>query len=287
MSFSFVRADSEGFYGEYASAPDRGQEQTVAFWFNTTYSASAVMPAGYYGGGSTHYWQIIFNGGLNYAYVQYGIYQVFASTSPGKYVVAANSSWYDGNWHLFVSTRNQTATSIYVDGVLQTKQAGSTNPGTASYFGKGLNGIGGQNRADINSINDFFEGKLAELAQWDVELTQAEINSLMHVSPLFVQPENLRSYVPLHAAVDEYGPFPQDSPNWTATSPNAPTKEDDHAPITYFQQPVVVTADFGGGGGGGGDSERRVKLVRDVTAGLTRNLSRNLYNFEAAPLGAG
>jgi hypothetical protein len=121
--------------------------------------------------------------------------------------------------------------------VLQTKQSGSGNPGSGKYSGKGLNGIGGQNRPDTNGINDFFDGSLAECAQWDAALTQGEVDSLQHMRPTFVQPENLRSYVPLHEAIDEFGKSPQDSPNWTATA-NPPTEVDDHAPVTMFQSPA-------------------------------------------------
>ena len=285
MAFSFD--GTNGLYDEFTPQRNLGNGYMWAFWFRGTDSSAFMQPSGYYNGGSNNYTQICFHSGFSYAYRANGIHIVHgASTGLAAYrtTTATYSELSDGAWHHFILAREGDGViHLYLDGTEITSFSNSRTMGapTAVLNLVGFNGVAGQNRPDINDITDLYTGDLAEVAFWTSYVTtDNEATSVMHMSPLHWQPDTLVSYMPLHNKYNE-----ADQVTWT--DKGTPVETNSHAPITYFQQPLVGQPDTGGGGGGGGGSERRVKLVRDVTAGLTRNLSRNLHNYVPAPLPVG
>lgn len=96
------------------------------------------------------------------------------------------NTWY----HVAGVFRSDSDRELAVDGVL----TGSTNTDTQSTIT--YNRVGVSVSADNTPFGDF-DGRLAELAIWDVELTAAELASLATgYSPLLIRPSNLIFYLP-------------------------------------------------------------------------------------------
>ncbi len=85
------------------------------------------------------------------------------------------------------------------------------------------------------AYRDFTDGQIAEVAIWNVALTDAEALVLSKgFSPLFVHPQNLVAYWPLIRGLnDKVGGY-----NVTATG----TVVSPHPPIIYSAAPYIITA---------------------------------------------
>lgn len=144
-----------------------------------------------------------------------------------------------GTWANWVFTYDRsgwntpTAPTVWKDGstVTLTYVAGSTNIGTpfsisaADEFRIGQSGFGDRE----------FDGLIAHMAFWDVELTAADAAMLAAgVSPLLVKPQNLITYYPLDGLQEVMGGL-------TLTKTGSPALAASR-PIYYPQSPIIRLA---------------------------------------------
>ncbi len=85
------------------------------------------------------------------------------------------------------------------------------------------------------SLNDYFDGRMAEIGLWNVALTDAEVASLgAGYSPLFVRPQSLVAYWPL---IRDFRCI--NNATYNLTGVNTPTF-DAHIPIIYpYNRPNI------------------------------------------------
>lgn len=98
-----------------------------------------------------------------------------------------------GGWHHWCATvTSNVADNLYIDG----SNSGQSTEDFAS-VGRLLTndlGIG----ATPSTGTEGWDGRLCEIAMWDVVLTQAEVTALASgFSPLFIRPQSLTFYAPL------------------------------------------------------------------------------------------
>jgi len=115
--------------------------------------------------------------------------------------ISANSSsnWVTGQWHhLCAVERAVDDHSVFIDGGSEGNNAVSQTP-VAGNIDRTTIG----RRDNIESSNAF-DGDIAHVAIWDVDLTDAEIQSLAEgVSPLKIRRDNLIAYWPLNGQTPE------------------------------------------------------------------------------------
>jgi hypothetical protein len=126
---------------------------------------------------------------------------VRASTVAGNISSFADSATgYSANtWHhaagVFASSTSRIA---YIDGVAGTTETTSRTPGTMNATRIGVT-VGGGSRTG------YMNGRLAEIAIWNVALNADEIAALAKgYRPSLIRPASLRLYVPLVREVGDY-----------------------------------------------------------------------------------
>jgi hypothetical protein len=191
MAYDFDGTDD---YIEAASAVLTAAPLTLACWFNSdSATANQTLISITNAGGQERF--ILQAGGA-----QTGD-PVRAITVAGNNGSSADSATgYSANtWHhaaaVFASTTSRTA---YIDGVGGTAETTSRTPGTLTATRIGVTVAGG-NRAQ------YMNGRLAEVAAWNVALDAAELAALAKgFRPSLIRPASLRLYVPLVREVADY-----------------------------------------------------------------------------------
>lgn len=239
MARAFTAASSQ--YLHVLSSPVSTHPLTVAAWFNPANVTSAFGLVMVCTTGTTAHRVELRAVGT-------------AGGDPIRLVVAAagaeafltTSTGYTANtWHHACAVLvNATDRSVFLDG---------GGKGTSS----DLRNISGMNRVEVgrrhSSTSEYMEGRIAEVAIWNVALSDAEVLLLaQRHHPLRMQPGALVGYWPLRGAASEEPDFAGGVRNLTLN--NGPVAGD-HVPLA----PMLLGA--GGwqsiptiSGGGGGDS---------------------------------
>jgi hypothetical protein len=124
-------------------------------------------------------------------FAQYVVIQNNNSTS----VVGATALSAGTTYRFCAVSASSTDHRVYLDGVLDGSNSGSRNPGTRSFVRIGAR--------TVLSSGTYFDGRIAEVAIWNVALTDAENAALGRgVSPLLIRPQNLVFYAPLLGRAD-------------------------------------------------------------------------------------
>lgn len=205
---------------------------TISVWFNTNaattdqiiWSESSTTNV------SRHTFGINTSGKLQAATV---------NTGGTAFTAASSASVVANTWHhgavAFLNNKNRT---VYLDG------AGVNTFETLDPT------IGGRNRTNIGiryrgttTPEAYFNGEIAELCVWTVELTQGEITALANgAHPLSIRPANILTYYPLGGFFGNSGnDFSSGGRNMTVVG--SPTY-DDH-PSIYYPQPIYFAPQAG------------------------------------------
>lgn len=223
MARLFDDGDSE--YLEVDSAPVLTETLSMACWFNSD-DTGANQGLVYIGdsGSTTHRFQLMIRGGTG------GDPVIARARDPGADGEAATSSGYSANtWHSALATfTNDTSRAAYIDGA--NKGTDSTD---VAVVGPDRISVG---RAGDASPGDYMSGMIAEVAVWDVALTDGDALILAAgFSPLFIKPENLVFYAPLvRTDEDRIGAI-------GLVAVNGPTVAT-HPRIIYPAPPHIITA---------------------------------------------
>jgi hypothetical protein len=95
----------------------------------------------------------------------------------------------------------------------------------------------------IGSVSHYFNGRVAEAAVWNVELSDANFAELAAgVSPLLVRPDGLVFYAPLIHGKSASGGDDYDIVGGVTLTDNATVTVADHPPVFYKSTPWQVTA---------------------------------------------
>ena len=143
-----------------------------------------------------------------------------------SFAVASQTTVSTGTWHhcggVFASTTSRTA---YLDGSAGTEETTSKTPSDVT----GL-ALSTAARVLDSGVGNWVNGRLAEIALYDVALTAGEMSSLSKgVSPLKIRPASLVFYAPF---MGRYSPEIEVITNKVVTLTNAPTQSN-HPRIIY------------------------------------------------------
>ena len=172
-------------YVSAASAPATAVPMTMACWFNADDITSNHVLIRVSDGGTTNRLLLEANG------AQAGD-PVRART--GNQNASSATGFSASTWHhaagVFTSSTSRRA---FIDGV-----GGTANTGTQAVTGLNATRIG-------NEAASYMNGRIAEAAIWNVDLSDAEIASLATgVRPSLVRPQNLVFYAPLVRDLVDY-----------------------------------------------------------------------------------
>jgi hypothetical protein len=148
-----------------------------------------------------------------------------------------------GAWShiLYTMPSNPDTTSrlqrMWIDGVEETSSvvySGTGDPNTTDAIS-----LAGRTSTDDRNFN----GKLAEVAQWNTELGDAEAAQLSSgVSPLLVRPDNLGYYAPLDGGYHDYVGGSAGTLDGTTASPHPPIiRPAQFTPVVVSDVPRVIS----------------------------------------------
>jgi hypothetical protein len=118
---------------------------------------------------------------------RFGIKSSGNETNTVSTATPASSEWV----HIAGAAVSSTSRKILVNGTDKATSGGSRTP-------SGIDSVAIGRMGDPPVPDKYMDGRIAEVAFWDVELTDAEIGILAAgYSPLFVRPQSLVAYWPL------------------------------------------------------------------------------------------
>lgn len=179
--------DGSSEYLERDSAPATATPLTIACWFYQDDVAIATNRAllGIFDRSVTNQWFVL-KTQMDASYNKF----VHAETrSSSGWDRATATAQFSGNtWHHAAAVfTSPTSRTVYLDG-------GNSATNTTSATPSGLDRISVARLGD-SSPGNYFSGRIAEVAIWNVALTDAEVAILAaDYSPLFVRPQNLVAY---------------------------------------------------------------------------------------------
>jgi hypothetical protein len=144
----------------------------------------------------------------------------------------------DGAWHHVVVVRNAGTTRLYIDGTERTLTFSNNTLGSSSITFARPVAIGARN---IRGVYDqYFLGEVAHWAEWDVELSLSDVESLNDGAvPEMVRPSSLVNYYPLAGGDPELDIIGLNNLGITGTSVT-----DDPGKIYYPAMPRVISKKF-------------------------------------------
>lgn len=184
MARQFTIANSE--FLEVDSAPVTAAPLTLACWFNTAnLTASQVLIQVGDSAGSVDYFQLLAEGGVGGDPVRYVTRRSISD------ILDTSTGFSASTWHHACAVEiSTTSRKVFID-------AGSSATGTTSLAPLSVDRTS-LGRAGDSTPGSHYGGKLAEVAIWNVALTDAEVAILaLGYSPLFVRPAALVFYAPL------------------------------------------------------------------------------------------
>lgn len=209
MAWDFDGTDD---YMELALPSSYDVPKTLACWFNTDSSTTAQTLISLSSGNVSENLSLALSLRLS------STSTVLATSSAGNGLSNATTSgtYTQNNWHhaaaVFPSTASRTA---YLDGI------GTTQTATRSAGSALDNLILGQGSGGTYNPGQPFNGRLAEIAVWDVALDESEIVSLAKgYIPTLIRPDKLLWYIPLVREVQDLRSGITISNSATAVSPH-------------------------------------------------------------------
>lgn len=158
---------------------------TVSAWIQTSFSNSSgarIFSKGTHGGTQPGYDLMIYPN-------TYGKIALIYCPGTGGFSekqLYSNNTVNDGKWHLITGVITRSATmKLYIDGVLQTNQIDISGSSTVDIGVGTYNAAIGASYSRLgvaNSPNEFFAGKIDEVAVWRRSLSACEIKSLYYES---------------------------------------------------------------------------------------------------------
>lgn len=186
MAYDF---DGTNQYIEHSTSPVTDEPVTLACWFNTDDNTTRtnLMSIGRTATDARGF-RLELQGDV-------GDKVGFRTTGSGGGSVTSLStaSFSTGTWHHAAGvTSDQASRYTYLDGVAGTQNTGSVSAAsTAMRLTVGV-------ALRQGTYENYFNGRIAEAACWNVVLTDDEIAALANgFSPLFIRPASLKLYVPL------------------------------------------------------------------------------------------
>jgi len=172
-------------YLENAAALVTTQPLTLAGWYNTDAAATAQTVLAIDTNAGSARWQILLQ--------STGAVGAQSTSTANASVTSSGGSYSTGTWeHIAGVFTSDTSRLVYLNGT-----AGTANTTSRAVTGIDRTHIGV--RYGGGTLASYFNGLLAELGIWNVALDAVEIAMLAKgVSPLFVRPASLVSYVPIY-----------------------------------------------------------------------------------------
>jgi hypothetical protein len=117
-------------------------------------------------------------------------------------------------------------------------------------------------------------GDIAEVAWWDVVLTDSEVLSLAKgVSPLLIRPQSLWFYSPLRMGTGSAQNYVQSTQTTAVTQVGTMTLSTSHPPMLPFRG-AGLPIDFTSGGGGGTTTPQSVSITATTTTTVTKAVGK-------------
>lgn len=252
MARTFVAASSHRL--DRASSPVSGYPLTMAAWVKpATVAATQTAVSICLSGASANYHALAITSGAKILYeaTQAGV----SADSIGTTNITA-SAWH----HLCAVGTSATNRATFRDGVADGTSVTSNTPGAATTTNIA-------NLVSVASHVSFFNGDIAEVAIWNVALTQNEITMLAKgVSPLFIRPASLQVYVPVKGA---NSPEPDLKVATGMTLTGSPAQAA-HPTVYLPQSVIVVPVPSAGGGPATWFGVSNVQITDTVTTAGTR-----------------
>lgn len=143
----------------------------------------------------------------------------------GQTVATGSTTMSTGTWYALTGRKSGTGAGsgkVYLNGVEDGSVTASTTILNAS----------SPLRFGADSFGNLLDGSVAEVAIWDIALTPDEIAALgKGVSPLLIQPQNLKGYWPLYGAGS---PEPDLSGNRNNATITGSVSAANHAPVGLY-----------------------------------------------------
>jgi hypothetical protein len=226
MAFDFD-GSTQYFTG---TAPISVAPMSVSVWFNGTAPASgseAIMSL-CDAASDADFWAMSVNNSNQLRW---------DSVDTGGGAAIAGDTWTDGVWHNAIGVEiASNDRDCYLDN-------GTVGTDTTTRTPDAVDTIGIGARVRL-TLDNHFNGGIAELGIWNVELSADDRNTLQHYAPPFVKPNNLVFYAPLvgGAGIDLLG---------TALTNNGSVAGlNDHPPVFTWFGPSSFPSIIPAGGGG-------------------------------------
>lgn len=247
MARSFVAASSQ--YLTTGSSPVAGPPFTMSCWALRTVSDGsndAVFGLGDALSVSKVAGELNFRGWSGFDDVQH--YAVSGATADN---IVTSTKWTAGQWHHLAGVCSSwSSRSVFLDG-------GGKASGTASLASFSIVDlhIGQDIRSNVGSYAD---GKIADVAVWDVALSDAEIQALAAgASPLLIRPASLVFYLPMRK-----GDSLTDWASGITMTNNGTTESVDHPPVWYPSKKVISRGSAIVAVNNGNEKRHRRSLIR-------------------------
>lgn len=241
-------------YGDSGLQYQYGINCSCLFWFKTDHdfstSPTQALPFGIRNGTVINYAHIDLFGGINAGFVGWS----FGTTTQFDQFTDNVGGHNDNEWHSMVLTRDGVTTKFFLDGAevtyanitdsLQSTQVVSTN---ATYGSVSI----GARQNDADPFDNYFPGKIAEVALWsrtlsDVEAATLHTNtadtlstSLDHYWPLLddnlasVGTEDLTDWGPAGTFDAADHPYSAAAPGIVGSAPSAARRQSLNAALWY------------------------------------------------------
>lgn len=182
---------------------------------------------------------------------------------------ADTSTNYTANaWHHVAATLNSSGRAVFLNG-----GGKGTNAVAKTPVGPDRISVG---RAGDSTPSDPMAGRIAEVAVWNVELSDAEILLLARgVSPLRIRPASLRLYYPLYGSMSPEPNLAVGGATYNLAITGTPVQAD-HAPVmSSFGWEEVMAAWAAAGGGGPNNYSQSASGTVSSAGALAKRTNRS------------
>lgn len=184
MAYIFTRASSQ--YLESSSSPVSSYPATMSCWFNTTNTTTNQYMMSVCKNGAIDSMRLAYYGSTDDK-----VYMECYDSAGGNYGAVSTSAYSSGWAHACGVVTSATSRQAWLNG-------SSAGVNTSSVVVSGCDRLLAGARRNNVGVSIYWDGMLAELGWWNVALSASEIASLSSgVSPLFIRPGSLVTYLPL------------------------------------------------------------------------------------------
>lgn len=265
MALSFTRASSEYIQASQALSAGSAYPFTIAAWFKTTNLTDPLTIACISLIGSTR------RHALTIGFDTPERVQFMSDLASSPVTATSGPAVTSGNWHHAAGwVRQNSLRSAYLDG-------GNNNTNSNSKtWTNGVDRITIGAEDNNGTLGNYFDGQMADIGIWDVELTDDEIAILAKgYSSLFIRPQSLAHYRPLIRDSIAFRGSPTSASNGTSVA--------DHPRIIMPSYGLINTFSSGVGPTPGSVSltldaalQKAFLTSTDINAALLRTLTQTL-----------